>query len=391
MSVGKARSQARSQARSRTTSRSTALANARENSRATSRKGKNAKRVINPLFRLIVLGLLLFALYVSFHAYKAYKRMNGTNVFLSYKSKPVYLEIPSGCTWPELLDLIERNRIVRDQAAFAWVAQELGYIQSIRPGRYNLSGIKSNRELVEHLKTGKQSPVEISIRKFRRIASLAAALGAKLEPDSVDFHRMFLDTLALSEIGLRPATAMSLFIPGSYAFLWNSSAPEICSQMHDRYVKFWTPHRRKAAEDLGLSASEVFTLASIVDEESDRPSEFRRIAGVYLNRLRLGMPLQADPTLRFASGNDDLRRIEGAVLRIESPYNTYLNTGLPPGPICTPSIAAIDSTLKAERHNYLYFCARSDFSGYHSFAADFPTHQRNARSYQRALNAINRD
>ena len=148
MSVGKARSQVRS----RTTFRSTALANARENSRATSRKGKNAKRVINPLFRIIVLGLLLFALYVSFHAYKAYKRMNGTNVFLSYKSKPVYLEIPSGCTWPELLDLIERNRIVRDQAAFAWVAQELGYIQSIRPGRYNLSGIKSNRELVEHLK-----------------------------------------------------------------------------------------------------------------------------------------------------------------------------------------------------------------------------------------------
>jgi UPF0755 protein len=162
-------------------------------------------------------------------------------------------------------------------------------------------------------------------------------------------------------------------------------------EMHRRYLSFWTGNRRKQAEKVGLSTSEVLTLASIVDEESDRPSEFCRIAGVYLNRLRLGMPLQADPTLRFASGNDDLRRIEGAVLRIESPYNTYLNPGLPPGPICTPSMEAIDATLSAERHNFLYFCAKADFSGYHSFASDFSTHQRNARAYQRALNAMDRD
>jgi UPF0755 protein len=341
--------------------------------------------------RILILLIIFIVAWFIFSSISQYRRMNGTNVFLSYRSKPVFLEIPTGCTWPDLLDLIERNRIVRDQAAFEWVAQELGYSHSIRPGRYDLSGLKSNRELVEHLMSGKQTPVEITIRKFRRMSSLAAALGAKLEPDSIDFQRMFLDTLVLSEIGLKPETAVSLFIPGSYAFLWNSSASDIMGELQVRYINFWTKDRRKAAENLGLSASEVVTIASIVDEESDRPSEFRRIAGVYLNRLRVGMPLQADPTIRFASGNDDLRRIEGAVLRIESPYNTYLNPGLPPGPICTPSIAAIDSTLDAERHNYLYFCARSDFSGYHSFASDFSVHQRNARAYQRALNAMNRD
>jgi UPF0755 protein len=329
--------------------------------------------------------------WVLYNGISQYKRMNAPNVYLSYKSKPVYLEIPTGCTWSALLDLIERNRVVRDRAAFEWVAQELGYKHRILPGRYDLSGIKSNRELVDHLMSGKQAPVEITIRKFRRIASLAAALGSKFEPDSGDFHRLFLDTLFLSEKGLKPETAISLFPPGSYQFLWNTSASMLLHEMHRRYLSFWTGNRRKQAEKVGLSTSEVLTLASIVDEESDRPSEFCRIAGVYLNRLRLGMPLQADPTLRFASGNDDLRRIEGAVLRIESPYNTYLNPGLPPGPICTPSMEAIDATLSAERHNFLYFCAKADFSGYHSFASDFSTHQRNARAYQRALNAMDRD
>jgi len=338
----------------------------------------------------ITLGILLLG-WVIYDAIIQNRRMNGSNVHLSYKSKPLYLEIPTGCTWPELLKLIERERIVRDRAAFEWAARELGYHQSVRSGRYDLRGLRSNRELVEHLMSGKQAPVDITIRKFRRISSLAAALGTKFEPDSAEFQRLFLDTLSLSEMGLKPETAISLFIPGTYAFLWNISAPELLGQMHQRYINFWTQDRRKAAEKLGLSSSEVFTLASIVDEESDRPSEFRRIAGVYLNRLHKGMPLQADPTLRFASGNDDLRRIGGAVLSIESPYNTYLNPGLPPGPICTPSIEAIDSTLSAERHNFLYFCAKADFSGYHSFASDFSRHQKNARAYQRALNALNQE
>ncbi|MBM3917927.1 MAG: endolytic transglycosylase MltG [Sphingomonadales bacterium] len=363
--------------------------------KAPSRKKANRSGTDSAGFKRIwirVAGILLFLLLAwgLYEGITQYKRLNGVNVFLSYKSKPVFLEIPTGCTWIELLDLIERNRIVRDLAAFQWAAQELNYSQSIRPGRYDLSGLRSNRELVELLKSGRQAPVGITIRKFRRAASLAAALGSKLEPDSADFHQLFLDTLTLSEMGLRPETAITLFIPGEYEFLWNTSAYELLDQMHKRYLDFWSQNRKEAAIKMGFSSSEVMTLASIVDEESDRPSEFRRIAGVYINRMRMGMPLQADPTLRFASGNDDLRRIEGAVLRIESPYNTYLYTGLPPGPVCTPSIEAIDSTLSAERHNFLYFCARSDFSGYHSFASDFSAHQRNARAYQRALNAMNR-
>lgn len=316
--------------------------------------------------------------------------MNGPNVYLSYRTKPVFLEIPTGCSWPGLLDIIGRNRVVRDQAAFEWVAGELGYTKAVRPGRYDLSGIKSNRELVEHLMSGKQTPVDINIRKFRRIHSLAAALGSKMEPDSIDFQRLFSDSLLLAEKGLTPETVISLFTPGTYQFLWNTSASMLLHEMHQRYLSFWTVARRKQAENVGLSTSEIVTLASIVDEESDRPSEFRRIAGVYLNRLRRGMPLQADPSVRFASGNDDLRRIAGAVLRIPSPYNTYLNQGLPPGPICTPSVEAIDSTLSAEGHNFLYFCAKADFSGYHSFASDFAMHQRNARAYQNALNTMER-
>lgn len=336
---------------------------------------------------IIVAALLLWAVREGF---VHYRRMNGTNVYLSYRDKPRYLEIPTGCSWPQLLTLIEENRIVRDVTAFRWAAEELNYPTAVRAGRYDLSGLRSNRQLVEHLKSGRQVPVGITIRKFRRVASLATALGSRLEPDSAAFHQLLTDSLYLSGMGLQPATAISLFLPGSYSFLWNTNPESLLDSMHRGYVRFWNEERRRRAAALGLSPSEIMTLASIVDEESDRPSEFCRIAGVYLNRLRIEMPLQADPTIRFASGNDDLRRIEGAVLRIESPYNTYLYPGLPPGPVCTPSLAAIDSTLRAERHRYLYFCARADFSGFHLFARDYPAHQRNARAYQRALDNRNK-
>jgi UPF0755 protein len=182
---------------------------------------------------------------------------------------------------------------------------------------------------------------------------------------------------------------MSLFIPNTYEFWWDTSAEELFERMHKEYQSFWTEARSQKAQDLGLSKEEVSTLASIVQAESQKSDERPRIAGVYLNRLRIGMPLQADPTLVFAAGDFSIKRLTAKQMAIDSPYNTYKYAGLPPGPINLPDINSLDAVLNFEKHSYLYFCAKEDFSGYHSFAVGYDEHLSNARRYQRALNAAN--
>ena len=243
-------------------------------------------------------------------------------------------------------------------------------------------------DVYRRLKNGLQQPVKLVVPSVRTLDRMAASLSRQVMLDSATLASAFYDTVGIANLGYTPATLPSLFIPNTYEVYWNISLSELMQRLERENSAFWKRERREhIADSLDLSYNEVYTLASIVDEETANNAEKPRIAGVYLNRLRLGMPLQADPTVKFAVGDLTLRRILGQHLRVRSPYNTYQRLGLPPGPIRVASIAGIDAVLHAEQHDYLYFCAKEDFSGTHNFATNLLEHNRNARRYQRALNA----
>lgn len=256
-----------------------------------------------------------------------------------------------------------------------------------RAGRYAIQPDDNVITVFRRLRNGQQTPVRLTIPSVRRLSRLAGTLSEKLMLDSAEVADAFSDSTFAASYGYTTTTLPALFIPNTYEVYWTITLDALMQRMQRENDSFWKNEGRdEAARRLGMTHDEVVTLASIVDEETNAASEKPRVAGLYLNRLRLGMPLQADPTVKFATGDDTLRRILGSHLRIVSPYNTYLNTGLPPGPIRIASISGIDAVLKPERHDYLYFCAKEDFSGTHNFARTFAEHQQNARRYQRALN-----
>ena len=257
----------------------------------------------------------------------------------------------------------------------------------VRTGRYAVAPGESFLTTYIQLLRGQQTPVKLTIPSVRTMERLAGFLGNKLMLDSAEVSTLFTDSAFAASYGYTTTTLPALFIPNTYEVYWDTPLPKFMQRMQRENEQFWAQQQRdEAAKTLGLSHEEVITLASIVDEETANNAEKPRIAGLYMNRIRKGIPLQADPTVKFAVGDPTLRRIRGEHLRVESPYNTYLNKGLPPGPIRIPSIAGIDAVLQMEDHDYLYMCAKEDFSGTHNFAATFPQHQQNARRYQRALN-----
>jgi UPF0755 protein len=247
----------------------------------------------------------------------------------------------------------------------------------------------SNLQLVRKLRSGQQTPVRVTFNTIRTQEDLAEKISANLEVSKEQFLELLQDSVYIRKFGFEEETIMSVFIPNTYEFWWDTSAEELFERMHKEYQIFWTDARKQKAQDLGLSQQEVSTLASIVQAESQKSDERPKIAGVYLNRLRIGMPLQADPTLVFAAGDFSIKRLTAKQMAIDSPYNTYKYAGLPPGPINLPDINSLDAVLNYEKHSYLYFCAKEDFSGYHSFAVGYDEHLSNARRYQRALNAAN--
>ncbi len=205
-----------------------------------------------------------------------------------------------------------------------------------------------------------------------------------MKPESL--RERLQDLQFCTSLGVDTITIRTLFMPNEYKVRWDISPDSLVALFHDQYKKFWTDERKRLATEAGFSPAEIITLASIVQEESAKKDEHSTIAGLYINRLREGMKLQADPTARYAYGDFTVKRIGQIQLSADSPYNTYRNKGLPPGPICLPKQATIDSILNAPHHEYIYMCAKEDFSGYHNFAADYATHQSNARKYQEALN-----
>jgi UPF0755 protein len=301
--------------------------------------------------------------------------------------QPYQLKIPTNSVFKNVADQLYEDRVINDALSFGFVAKVLGYQDAVKPGLYKVDPKMSNLELVRMLRSGRQLPVKVTFNNVRTKEDLAEKITANLEVTPEQFLALIQDSVYIRKFDFEEETIMSMFIPNTYEFWWNTNPEALFDRMHKEYQSFWTAERKQKAKALSLSPKEVSTLASIVQAESQKSDERPRIAGVYLNRLRIGMPLQADPTLVFAAGDFSIKRLTSVHMAIESPYNTYKYAGLPPGPINLPDINSLDAVLNTEKHDYLYFCAKEDFSGYHAFASNYNDHMANARRYQRALNA----
>ncbi len=333
---------------------------------------------------LVIIGLLIVV--GGFIGHKGYRWFMSPNLLTSSTDEE-YLYIPTGSDFDDVVQLLTFREWLDNSDSFVKVAQLMGFDKSVKAGRFKLKPGMSNYELVVLLRSGAQSAVNVTFHNVRNPYQLAGVVARKIEADSVSIVKVIENDSLIASLGYNRNTLMALFIPDTYQFFWNTSANQWLTRMHTEYGKFWNKQRLQKADSLGLTLIDVSTLASIVDEETVKRDEKPLVAGLYLNRLRIGMPLQADPTIKFALGDFAIRRILKKDLEIDSPYNTYKNAGLPPGPIRIPSIDGIDAVLNAKDHNYLYMCAKDDFSGYHNFAVTFKQHQQNAVNYQRALRA----
>jgi UPF0755 protein len=326
----------------------------------------------------IALGLLWVA--------KIYKTIQGPNVILEDEQKEIF--VPTGSTFEGLTRLLTAQKIINDEKGFRDVAKWMKFSDlNVKAGKYILNSGMSNRQLISLVRSGKQTPVMVTINQVRKVEEVGKKIADQLEPDSAAFATWIMNPSFLKENGYTKENILSLFIPNTYEMYWNSSPEVIAKRMKKEHQNFWSKNNRlDKAEKWGLSPHEVYTLASILERESQSLSERPTIAGLYLNRLERGIPLQADPTVVFAVGDFTLRRVLNKHLEIDSPYNTYRFAGLPPGPICMPSISSLDAVLNAEKHRYLYMCARPDNSGLHSFAETLSAHNVNANRYRRWLN-----
>jgi len=272
-------------------------------------------------------------------------------------------------------------------AAFSLLSRHLNYGKHMHPGRYAVKPGVSSVQLFRSIKNGQQAPLRLTIPEARTMERLSALLGDKLMIDSTELADCLLDSAFCSRYGYTTQTIPSLFVPDTYEVYWTVSVEQLIKRMQHEHDNFWEGERSQKAGNLGLSPNEVCTLASIIDEETSNNEEKPMIAGMYLNRLKANMPLQADPTVKFALHHFELRRIYHDMLTFDSPYNTYRNTGLPPGPIKIASKKGIDAVLNRTEHDYLYMCAKEDFSGTHNFAHSYQEHLQNAARYAKALNA----
>ena len=333
---------------------------------------------------LIILGSILI-LAACFIVYKVYVGFLKPNV----SDQESYLYIPTGSNFEDLMQLIGDSAMLQDTASFRWAAEFKEYPTHIKPGKYKLQTGMNNRQLINILMSGMQEPVQFRFQNLRLRGQFAKAIDNNLEPDSVSvMHYLSSDSVAAS-YGFDRESFFAMFIPNTYEFFWNTSIQDFFDRMHKEYQAFWNAERLEKAEQIGLDPIEVSILASIVKGEALHTDEMPQIAGLYMNRLERHMRLQADPTVIYATQDFSIRRVLNKHLRTPSPYNTYIHYGLPPGPIMMPSIAAIDAVLNYAKHDYIYMCAKADFSGYHNFAKTVREHLINARAFQRALNQRN--
>jgi UPF0755 protein len=340
------------------------------------------------LIRYIIYAIVVIFILAGIKIASVYHQAYIPNIKTPEK-KEFYLYIPTGSTYKDVIALLDSGHLIKNRQTFDWAAKKKKYPANVHPGKYQIRYNMSNNELLNMLRSGLQEPVNVVINIARTTEDLAGRIADQIEASRGELMKLMNNEAYLQQYGFEKQTVIGMFLPNTYEFWWNTTADGFLRRMYKEYNKFWNRERTGRARELNFTQNEVITLASIIINETNKEDEYRRIAGVYINRINQGIRLQADPTVKFALGDFERQRILKADTYIESPYNTYLHGGLPPGPIAIPTVKAIDAVLKYEKHDYLYFCAKEDFSGYHNFARTLDQHNKNARSYQKTLNRRN--
>jgi len=335
--------------------------------------------------KYISIALLILVGVGAFIVYPYYQTIFAPTVHVEGDT-PYELFIYNGMDYTDVGKQLLDDKVISDPEGFHWVAEQMNYPNHVYSGRYLLRDGMSNRELVTLLRSGKQVPIKFTFVKFRTVEDLARYAGTKFAFTDIDLLGLLQDNTYLDQFGLNQHTAIAIFIPNTYEMYWNISAEQFFNRMLKEYRNFWNDARNKKRGPWGLTRLEIMTLASIVEEETNMNDEKKRMAGVYLNRVRKKWPLEADPTVKFALKNFEIKRVLNSHLEVDSPFNTYMYEGIPPGPICTPSPASIDGVLSGERHSYMFFCAKADFSGYHHYSKTLAEHNRYAQLYHQKLN-----
>ena len=336
----------------------------------------------------ILWGILLICIVGGVFAYYKYTRIMSPNVPENLENNIVI--IPTNSSFNDVVKILYENNQIIDTVSFREVSEMMSYKRSImKTGRYKITPSWSNRSLIGHLRSGNQEPVNLVLNHGWLLEDVAAKASQFIEADSTDLIHLFHDEKYIKESGYTIETLMSLFIPNTYEFYWNTDEKVFFKRMLKEHDRFWNSNDRLSkAKKLGLTPNEVYTLASIVEREISKNAEKKRVAGLYLNRIKMGMKLDADPTAKFATRDFKATRVLYKHIRFESPYNTYLHRGLPPGPISMASIKSIDAVLDSEKHNFYYMCVDPDNLGYHVFAETLSEHNRNARKYHRWLDRV---
>ena len=337
------------------------------------------------LKKFIIALVLVIIVLLGFTAVNYYFKYFGPNV----TDKQEYLYIHTGATYDEVLKTIQQQDMVKDTASFNWAAVNMNYVKRVKPGRYRLHPGMGNRKFINMLASGTQEPVQLEFHGLRQKEQFAGFVSKKIEPDSISIIRLLDSASYVAQYGFTTDNVYTMFMPNSYQLYWNTSADKFFKRIYANYEKFWTPERKQQAAALNLSLPQVSILASIVDAEALHDDEMPIVAGLYLNRLKKGIKLDADPTVIFALNDFTIKRVLNRYLSYNSPYNTYLHAGLPPGPIMMPSVNAVKAVLNYQKNDYIYMCAKADFSGYHAFATNVADHLVNAHKFQQALNDRN--
>jgi UPF0755 protein len=336
------------------------------------------------LWAIAIIGLVVAGIF----GYYIYNAMLAPNT--AFNNDEAFIFVPSNAKYAEVREQLEPLLI--DIESFDALATQKKYTINLRAGRFAITKGMSNNDIINSIRS-KNIPLQIAFNNQEKLSKLAGRISFQIEPDSASLLKVMTDPEFLKSSGFTSKTALGMYIPNSYEFFWNTSAKGFRDRMFKEYNRFWNDSRTVKAKAIGLTRDEVMTLASIVHEESKQSSEQPRIAGVYMNRIRIGMPLQADPTLKFAAyqlpeyKNTIIKRLLNKHKDIKSPYNTYMNAGLPPGLIAMPDVSAINAVLNYENHRYLYFAANANKLGFHKFAKTLSQHNTNAREYHRYLSS----
>ncbi|MCG8474660.1 MAG: endolytic transglycosylase MltG [Cytophagales bacterium] len=332
----------------------------------------------------LALGLLIGTTLATVFFFYFYQMFTVANILVNKEDQVI--QISDNTSFRDLQDMFYRKDIVQDMVSFSFVAKLMKYPEHIKPGRYLMKKNTTNRQAIQMLRAGDQIPVRLTFNNIRTKEDLAERISQSLQMEAEPLLRLLRNSETAKKYGFNTDNFIAMFLPNTYQVYWTISPEQLLERMSKEYKRFWNKKRAAQADSIGLSPAEVITLASIVEAETNRFEEYKIIGGVYMNRIRKGYLLQADPTVIFAHKDFSIKRVLNKHKELDSPYNTYKYRGLPPGPINLPSVHAIDGVLGHASHSYLYFCAKEDFSGKHVFAKNLTAHKKNARRYQQALN-----